>query len=151
MKIDGWTEGRYNSFITSTLRAGMRRWPPKWQALKESYVDTRIGKSGRKAKHYKCAGCLNSFPASLVEIDHVIPVVDPKRGFRNWDEYIDRLFCSVDNLQVLCKPCHKMKTSSEKATRSSKTLKSGRKKVAPSSTATRKARSSRTVSPKTKA
>jgi len=27
-----WTEGRYRSFITSTLRGGMRRWPPKWVA-----------------------------------------------------------------------------------------------------------------------
>lgn len=112
--VTGWTEGRYNSFITSVLRGGMRRWPPKWQALKEAYVDTRVGKSGRKAKHYKCAGCKLAFPSTLVQVDHCDPVVDPVVGFVSWDEYIARLYCRVSNLQVLCKPCHTKKTKKEK-------------------------------------
>ena len=28
-----WTEGRFNSFIKSTLRSGSQRWPPKYKAL----------------------------------------------------------------------------------------------------------------------
>ena len=41
------------------------------------------------------------------DLDHNPPVVEPKRGFVTWDEYLDRLFCSPDNLTVLCKACHK--------------------------------------------
>lgn len=41
------------------------------------------------------------------ELDHNIPVVEPKRGFVTWDEYLDRLFCGPDELTVLCKSCHK--------------------------------------------
>ena len=52
-----------------------------------------------------------------VQVDHVAPVVDPKRGFKGWDEYISRLYCESDNLQVLCIPCHKKKTEKERKKR----------------------------------
>lgn len=41
-----------------------------------------------------------------LQIDHINPVVDIKRGFQNYDEYIVRLFCSPDDLRAICKPCH---------------------------------------------
>lgn len=40
------------------------------------------------------------------ELDHNKPVIEPKRGFVTWDEYLDRLFCGPDDLTVLCKACH---------------------------------------------
>jgi hypothetical protein len=46
--------------------------------------------------------------------------VDPKKGFVGWDVYIDRMFCEIENLQVLCKPCHKIKTDQEKLERKRK-------------------------------
>lgn len=110
-----WTEGRYRSFITSTLRGGMRRWPPKWVALKEAYVGKKINKkTGKQAMHYKCASCKKDYVAKDVQVDHVNPVVDPTTGFVSWDVYIDRLFCERENLQVLCSTCHKKKTAEEK-------------------------------------
>ena len=115
--VEGWTEGRFNAFITSTLRGGMRRFPNKWIALKGAYTGKRKGKSGREAAHYKCAACADEFTSTNVEVDHIRPVVDPVRGFSSWDEYVQRLFCPVDNLQVLCKPCHKLKSKEEKACR----------------------------------
>ena len=33
-----WTQGRINGFITSVLRSGMRRWPPKYQTLQDSLM-----------------------------------------------------------------------------------------------------------------
>ena len=116
-----WTEGRYNSFITSVLRAGVRKWPNKWKALELACSGPGINEAtGRKAKLYTCASCARLFTAKGVEVDHIEPVVDPKTGFTTWDNYISRLFCSTDNLQVLCKPCHKIKTLSEKKARSPK-------------------------------
>jgi len=77
-----WTEGRYKSFITSTLRGGFRRYPPKYESLKEAQVGKKINdKSQRLAMHYECAGCKGHFPAKEVQVDHILPVVCPKKGF----------------------------------------------------------------------
>lgn len=109
-----WTEGRYRSFITSTLRGGMRRWPPKWKALNNAAVGRKVNKkTGKLAQHYVCASCRNEFTSKDVEVDHIEPVVE-LTGFVSWDVYIDRLFCEESNLQVLCKSCHKVKTQEEK-------------------------------------
>ena len=115
--VDGWTEGRFNAFITSTLRSGMRRFPNKWIALKNAYVGKQRGKSGREAAHYKCAACSLCFSSTNVEVDHIHPVVDISSGFVSWDEYVTRLFCPVENLQVLCSGCHKEKTKNERSAR----------------------------------
>ena len=106
-----WTEGRYKSFITSALRGAFRRWPPKFDVLKDAYTGTKTNAaSGRQAKHYKCAKCGNDFPQKQVQVDHREPI----GNCRNWTTFIARLFCEGDNLQVLCKPCHKTKTKGER-------------------------------------
>lgn len=113
-----WSEGRIKSFITSTLRGGLRRWPPKWETLKEAKVGKKINeKSGRLAEHYKCASCKKEYVSKDVEVDHIKPVVCPKKGFVSWDEFIKRLYCPKENLQCLCKKCHKEKTNQEKLKR----------------------------------
>lgn len=116
-----WTDARFRSFVTSALRAASRRWPPKYKALKEAFVGRKENKkTGKLAMHYKCAKCKKLFVAADVQVDHILPVVDPKVGFIGWDSFIDRIFCEIENLQVLCKPCHKVKTEEEKAERKKK-------------------------------
>ena len=51
---------------------------------------------------------------SLLQVDHIEPVVSPNDGFKDWNTFIARLFCEVDNLAVLCKVCHEKKTNEEK-------------------------------------
>lgn len=110
-----WTEGRIRSFITSTLRAGSRRWPPKFETLNASKTEKKVNvKTGRLAQHYLCAKCKEEFTSKDVEVDHIKPVIDPKKGFVSWDDYIKRLFCNMDNMQTLCKQCHLAKTKKEK-------------------------------------
>ena len=109
-----WTEGRVKSFITSVLRSGYRRWPPKFETLKEAQRGKQINeKTKRLAMHYECKKCKKSFPATQVQVDHIKPVVDAKTGFVSWDEFITRLYCTKENLQVLCKVCHDKKTKLE--------------------------------------
>ena len=36
-----WTAGRIKSFITSVLRAGSRRWPPKYETLNKCLYRTK--------------------------------------------------------------------------------------------------------------
>lgn len=110
-----WTEARYRSFVTSTLRAGSRKWPPKYETLNAAKTEKKINKAtGRLAQHYLCAMCEQEYTQKDVQVDHIKPVVDPKKGFVSWDTYIDRMFCEGKNLQVLCKVCHVEKTKLEK-------------------------------------
>lgn len=110
-----WTEGRYRSFITSTLRSGARRWPPKYETLALAKTEKKVNpKTGRIAQHYLCNHCCKEFTAKEVQVDHIMPVVDPEEGFVSWDVFIERLFCERDNLQVLCTGCHKIKSNLEK-------------------------------------
>lgn len=110
-----WTEARYRSFVTSTLRAGSRKWPPKYETLNAAKTEKKINKkTGRLAQHYECAECNEEFTQKDVQVDHIKPVIDPKKGFISWDVYIDRMFCESKNLQVLCKECHSIKTKKEK-------------------------------------
>jgi 5-methylcytosine-specific restriction endonuclease McrA len=116
-----WTEGRIKSFITSTIRSGFRRWPEKFEVLKEAFVRKGINpKTGRSAALYRCSTCNGEFSSKDIQVDHIEPVVDPIEGFKTWDEFISRLFCSKENLQVLCKECHLKKTKQEKDVRKRK-------------------------------
>lgn len=110
-----WTDGRLKAFIISALRAGSRRYPPKFETLNEAKTEKKINeKTGRLAQHYRCNLCSAEFTNKDMEVDHIEPVVNPAEGFVNWDTFISRLFCDKSNLQAICKPCHKAKTKQEK-------------------------------------
>lgn len=111
-----WTKARFNSFVKSALRSASRRWPAKYECLNEAYVSTQVNsKTGRQAKHFRCNECKNLFPSKDVQVDHIESIIDPTVGFISWDETVNRLFCEKENLQVLCKDCHTVKTNAEKA------------------------------------
>ena len=110
-----WTQARMSSFIKSALRSASQRWPPRYEALNDSCTGQKINqKSGRLAKHYTCNGCNKDFPSKDVQVDHIKPIIDPAIGFQTWDILIANLFCEKENLQLLCKPCHQLKTNAEK-------------------------------------
>lgn len=117
-----WTRGRFDSFITSILRSGSRRWGPKYSTLNAAKTEKRTNvKTGRMAQHYRCAACQEEFTQKDIEIDHINPIGREK----TWDQFIDGLFCEADNLQAICKPCHKVKTKEENASKSSSAVARG--------------------------
>ena len=127
--VEGWTDARYRTFITGAIRGGFRRFPNKYSALKNAFVDRKINKkTGKLAAHYKCAKCKKQYVAKDVAVDHTDPVVDPAVGFVSWDEYVTRMYCSVDNLQVLCTTCHKAKTAEERKVRNENSVRIVRKR-----------------------
>ena len=110
-----WSDGRIKGFITSVLRSGARRWPPKYETLNDACTGQKINeKTGRLAKHYEYNICKQEFTSKDIEIDHISPVVDPLLGFLSWDIFIKNLYCSKDNLQAICKVCHRQKTKKER-------------------------------------
>lgn len=101
-----------DAFLFSGLRRMSYRTPLRAAALSAARV---------KRGKYKCAKCGNVFGRKQIAVDHVDPVVDPKTGFVDWNQYIKRLFCAVDKLQILCNngktSCHKIKSKEENAER----------------------------------
>ena len=113
-----WTVARMSSFIKGGLRTLSRKWPPKYEALRRANVGERLDPAtGKESFRYKCAGCANVFKQKDVQVDHIEPVVSTIEGFTDWNEYIMRMFCEVDNLQVLCSDCHNTKTQNERKQR----------------------------------
>lgn len=105
-----WSKARFRSFITSALRRASSRWGPKYGAKKAA----RVGRN-----QYKCAACASIVPNREAKVDHILPVVDPVRGFVSWDEFIGRLFVERDGYQILCQACHAFKTGQERELRKS--------------------------------
>ena len=109
-----WTAARYRQFVRSALRAAFRKWPPKFDVLRNARTVVKLNPaSGRQAMHYTCAACDGEFPMKQVQVDHTVPI----GTFKTWDKFISRLFCEAPKLQVLCKPCHKKKTKEERQKR----------------------------------
>lgn len=91
-------------FLIPVLRRATYRWQARSEALKDSRKDRN---------QYECASCKELFKNNEVALDHILPVVDPKLGFTNWDDYIDRMFPEKEGFQVLCSSCHDIKTELE--------------------------------------
>ena len=120
--VKNWSDAKWRSWVVSLLRRGTMKFPPRNEALRAAKTEKKINeKTGRMAQHYRCAICLGEFPAKGVCIDHVQSVVDPNGSFVDWNTYIERMFCPVENLQVLCNngenSCHHKKTKQERKDR----------------------------------
>jgi 5-methylcytosine-specific restriction endonuclease McrA len=99
---------RLNGFFIAFCRK-VFRWSPAYRnALKMAIVDKTKG-----YETYKCSACNSVVPRSDKQVDHRIPVTDRGGWNGSWDTYAERIFCSVENLDVLCKPCHKEKSKKE--------------------------------------
>lgn len=110
---------KLRNFIISQLRSSFRKYATKYEVLREAATEKKVNTAtGRVAQHYRCNGCKKEFVQSSIQIDHIVPVVKAT-GFDTWDDYVNSLFCSKDNLQVLCLTCHKAKTKDENAVRRS--------------------------------
>lgn len=91
------------SIIIALLRRASLRWLARFEVIKESRVDR--GK-------YMCVKCKQQVGSRDFHIDHKKPVI-PVTGFDDWNGFIERLFCNKTGLQLLCKPCHKLKSNKE--------------------------------------
>lgn len=107
-------EAKLRNFIISQLRGSFRKYFVKYEVLNEAATEKKVNiKTGRVAQHYRCNACKGEFVNADVQIDHKIPVTDTTKGFVDWNEFIGRLFCNRENLQCLCKGCHRLKTNAE--------------------------------------
>ena len=100
-----------DSKIKGALRNVARYIPEKKEAIRRAIHPTEKGPRGGSL--IICNHCGRCFPIKDIQVDHIIPVIPVNRKIKDWNEYIERLFCPVENLQCLCKDCHLIKTNSE--------------------------------------
>lgn len=77
------------------------------ECLKKARIDRGL---------YVCAICSSQVRSKEIQVDHVESVV-PLTGFDGFDNFIQRLWCSEDLLQAICKSCHDTKTKAEREVR----------------------------------
>ena len=109
-----WTESAFFSFVRSGLRQASRRWPPLVKTALERVRQVYVGPNKRQKWAFPCAVCLQLFKRTDVKVDHIIPC-GSLRSFADLPGFAERLFCEVVGFQVLCLPCHKLKTDQERA------------------------------------
>ena len=109
-----WTEAKFRSFIKSSLRSTTMKWAPIQQCKRNARVGRGL---------YLCSCCKKTVTDTILVdrkrvkntfVDHIAPVIDPTVGWVSWDNTIDGLFAELDNLQLLCKECHDVKSKEER-------------------------------------
>lgn len=106
------TESAFWSFIRSGLRQKSRFWKPVL-ACKAAAKRVYRGPNKRQKFEYLCASCGKWYQEKKINVDHIIPAGSLNCA-ADLPGFVERLFCEVDNLQVLCETCHNFKTKNEK-------------------------------------
>lgn len=97
------------------------------QALEKSRIEHSDPTRKRVTKWSRCPLCEQPTPTYLLEVDHLLPVIPLDSSMQEiaFDVLIDNIWCVLDNLQAVCKACHKAKTKAEAKER--RQLKKGKK------------------------
>lgn len=105
-----WSESKFWQFIRSALRRAWMRFPKRYEALQKARREYK-GENKRQKYEYQCNVCKEWFKATDVQVDHKIPAGSLK-GYEDLPGFVERLFCN--ELQIICKPDHKIKTAKER-------------------------------------
>lgn len=88
-------------WLVNKVRRLSYQWPPRKEAIKKARLERGI---------YLCNICQGKFGPKEIQLDHIEPVIHEEDGFIDWNNYLERLFCAEEGFQVLCKPCHNIKS-----------------------------------------
>lgn len=110
--------------IRTGLRQAFIRSKYKAQFLSAKRIEIpKYKKNGELAKRplikYECNHCKGEFSQAMINVDHIEPV-GTLYSLNDVPRFFDRLFCTYDNLQVLCKDCHDVKTKKDRKEMSEK-------------------------------
>lgn len=107
------TESAYLAWIRSALRSKSLRWPPMAEAMRLARRPY-IGPNKLQKWEHQCALCLEWFKASDCVKDHYPRPAGSILCVEDIGQFANNLYCEVDNIRILCDPCHKVHTLAEK-------------------------------------
>lgn len=92
----------------------LRRASLRFKLKDKSYPRTTAKQNARIERGlYKCASCGEAFKEKDTVVDHINPVVALEGDDYDWNTFINRLYVGADKLQILCIPCHDLKSLQE--------------------------------------
>jgi hypothetical protein len=103
----------FDAWIRGHLRRGWSRYPLRGAKLRNARFRAPIGRFGKNIWAVRCNICGETFPQSKVQVDHIIEA-GSLRQEGGLDGFIERLFPNQEGMQILCHPCHTIKTLSVK-------------------------------------
>lgn len=122
--------------LSAYLKNAIRRLSYKIRARTEAYALVRIPRpvdwpNQRVKWVVPCASCKNLFEMGKTQCDHIEPIIpitgwplapdsplyDLEPQAKDMNVLIYRTFVQANKLQILCKPCHKIKSGLENAER----------------------------------
>jgi len=107
------TEAAFFSGLRSCLRRHFRFWKPIHQARLKARRKYK-GENKRRKWVYICNHCGGEFMGNQVQVDHIIPA-GSLRCLEDLAGFVERLAAEdVNSYQILCKPCHTIKTKEER-------------------------------------
>lgn len=111
-----------NAAIRGSIRRTFSRSPVVREVLAKVRREVpKYNKDGSRSKknavQYECNICKQYVSSTKVAVDHIDPVIHPEHGFKDWNEFVARLFCDASNLQPVCDNCHQSKSNLERFNR----------------------------------
>ena len=100
------------------LRRLSLQWPARYESIRRARIEPGV---------YQCNQCKRPLKIKELHVDHINPVKDPRKVKVTLLQFIQSLFCDVENLQVLCKECHEVKSAKENTVRRKTRGKNGTK------------------------
>lgn len=105
------------AYCIALLRRGFLRSAIRQQCLVANRKRKRDCKTGRTIWYVKCKTCKKWWKQGVIKVDHIDPVTPIGKTLISLDEFAERLYCDIKNLQCLCKKCHDFKTARERKQR----------------------------------
>ena len=104
---------KLHTYVTKRLRAAFKQSDIAKLVISKNTIV--CGQGTDTGRYVVCNLCGSKSPAKShnYQVDHIDPVVDHQ--FIDYHLYVTRLFCSIDNLQLVCLACHRNKSSTTHA------------------------------------
>lgn len=105
--------------IKGAIRRVFSRSPLRIGFVKNAMITHSDPERPRVTKWSRCWDCGQPTPTYLIQVDHVLPIVPLDKSLEDmtWDEIVNNIWCSDNNLATLCKICHSVKTKAENSQR----------------------------------
>ncbi len=103
------------NLIKGAIRRVFSRSELRQSVLEAARIDHFDPERPRVTKWCRCSECKQPVARYQAEVDHTDPIVPVNKSLEmmTWDEIINRIFCNKNNLRLVCKLCHTVKTKAE--------------------------------------